>query len=243
MTIARGAALATASMTTVDQFMERGAAFGIQIRQKLPRNSQDNPRLWDDTALLLLDKVIPFAFVTHPSLITLTKPDEQNYQTTAEEIYFHGGEDVKIICDPFRRADSAEAVLQYFRCYDVTPAWTPTRGHWTFSLSLTKQGDASFLVLKTSKKARRGAKKRRRMEYEWTLPVYFDPGTNCVLLGGRNRTLAEELGSDMPWGEEVEADEEETLDRYRGDMSRADAALLVGNQHDGQNQVGRSSKV
>lgn len=229
MTIAKGAALATATMTTVGEFTDRGAAFGLQLRQKAPRSKKDDSKIWDDYALLLLDKV-RLAFPSSFLFIMLTEPCGQNHQNHVDNLFFQGGDEVKIICDPFRRAERDSDVLQFFRCYDVTPTWTPTRGHWSFDLSLDKQEEDFYLVLKASKKARRRQKKRRRTAYEWKLPVYFDGGTNCVLIGGRNMELAD-LGPGMPWTPEADDNQEETIDTYRS------------SQNGGRSEVGRSSKV
>lgn len=138
-----------------------------------------------------------------------------------DNIVLQGNEYLKIICDPFRHAENWLDALHCFRCYDVTKAWKPSRGKWTFDLNLSKQGDSSFLVLKASKKPRRNQKGRPRV-HVWTLPLYFDGGTNCVLVGERDRSLVE-LDIPLEWAEDIE-EEEESLDRYRADSTRADTA-------------------
>jgi hypothetical protein len=63
MTIARGGALATLTISTVDAFMSRGAAFGIQ-RRKRPSTACKREGVtmdWENTAYFLLDKVRPAA--------------------------------------------------------------------------------------------------------------------------------------------------------------------------------------
>lgn len=56
--IAEEVAIASSnSLTTMQQFMDRGAAFGVQMRQ-CPNSSNNNPeRLWDDYGFFLLSKV------------------------------------------------------------------------------------------------------------------------------------------------------------------------------------------
>lgn len=52
--IASGAAFAVASPLTVEQFMERGAAFGLQMRQQEEPGSAHQ---WDNTAAILYSMV------------------------------------------------------------------------------------------------------------------------------------------------------------------------------------------
>ena len=140
------------------------------------------------------------------------------------------------MCDPFFGIENNGGKLQFFRCYDVTPPWMPSRGTWTFELSISKEGETSFLVLRTSKKRRgRPSTKRPRPTNEYRFPLYYDGGSNCVLIGSRDGAL-EDLGPNTPWDEDHGFDEdEETLDAYRLDRTRAESILGASSQNTAHN--------
>jgi hypothetical protein len=55
--IAKGAAFAAGNKVTVEEFMRRGAAFGIQMRQS-SKSGKGNPHnLWDNEAYFVLSSV------------------------------------------------------------------------------------------------------------------------------------------------------------------------------------------
>ncbi|KAF6835284.1 hypothetical protein CPLU01_04364 [Colletotrichum plurivorum] len=94
--IAQGVAMAASNCLTIQKFMDRGAAFGVQMRQCANRGNSNPERLWDNYGFFLLSK---------------------NGEKTHS--FKSGGKDeCKIICDPFFETHQSE-VLHYDRCYDV----------------------------------------------------------------------------------------------------------------------------
>lgn len=75
--IAKGVAYAASNKGTIEDFFLRGAAFGVQTKQR-PLKGNGNPDdLWDDCAFFLFDKVLPAndhsSSPAKPSNLTLKK--------------------------------------------------------------------------------------------------------------------------------------------------------------------------
>lgn len=60
MRIAHGAAYAVAYPLSVQGFIERGAAFGMQVKVVGPRVSNPSEEAWNDEAQILFSKVREF---------------------------------------------------------------------------------------------------------------------------------------------------------------------------------------
>ena len=99
-----------------------------------------------------------------------------------------GLDELKIICDPFRHAESENSELMHYKCYDVLPLGRIPRGRWLFVMSFVGQGDKVELKLDFSRRANAASRKILERESQ-TFPVYFDNGTNSVQIGARNGGL------------------------------------------------------
>ncbi|KAF6805028.1 hypothetical protein CMUS01_14714 [Colletotrichum musicola] len=174
--IAQGVAMAASNCLTIQQFMDRGAAFGVQMRQCANRGNSNPERLWDNYGFFLLSK---------------------NGKKTHS--FKSGGRDeCKIICDPFFETHQSE-VLHYDRCYDVIELGRAKGGGRSISLSLVEENGSTSLVIKTTRTWKKGEKRRREgFKESPPLPLYFDGDTNCAHVDERDfdvTALDFELGS------------------------------------------------
>ncbi|KAK9780721.1 hypothetical protein SCAR479_01907 [Seiridium cardinale] len=164
--IASGAAFAVASPLTLDQFMRRGAAFGLQMRQGAARNIMKSEQPWDNTALFLL---------------SMWRKKENL------EIPVRGDDELKIVCDPFFEHDSNpnKEQLHYHKCYDIAHLGRPTIGRWWFTLALSGHGNQMWLTIERSRQPTRSPKGRKgRILYDpITVPLHFNRGSNSIHIG------------------------------------------------------------
>ncbi|KAI4598338.1 hypothetical protein KJ359_003222 [Pestalotiopsis sp. 9143b] len=154
--IASGAAFAVASPLTVEQFMKRGAAFGVQMRQQAEPGSAHQ---WDNTAAFLY---------------SMRRPDEPI------RISVRPHEELKIVCDPFFDKDdgNTKTTMYHDRCYDFIDLGQPTKGYWKFWLALDGHGDQMRL---TVRRLRQYAKGKHPIQYEpVVLSLYYDRGSNSI---------------------------------------------------------------
>ncbi|KAI1859979.1 hypothetical protein JX265_009180 [Neoarthrinium moseri] len=160
--IACGAAFAVASPLTLQQFMERGAGFGLQIRQQATRDEIESEHPWDNTASFLF------------SLRRTVK----NF-----EIYVKPKEELKIVCDPFFEDESNENKdkLHYHKCYDIANLGRPSIGYWWFTLSLTGQDNQMWLTIERSRKPPRAPAKLQCDPI--TVPLHYNRGSNSIHIG------------------------------------------------------------
>ncbi|KAI0123474.1 hypothetical protein BJ170DRAFT_109899 [Xylariales sp. AK1849] len=160
--IASGAAFAVASPLTVESFVRRGAAFGLQMRQKAKRGETESEHQWDDTASFLLS----------------WRRTVKNF-----EIYIRPNDELKIVCDPFFEDESNENkdLLHYHRSYDIVDLGRPTMGHWWFTLALTGHGDDMSLTIERS---RQPPRVNAGVPCEpVTVPLYYNKGSNSIHIG------------------------------------------------------------
>jgi len=99
-------------------------------------------------------------------------------------MYYTGGDQLKIICDPFRPAEMGDDELIYHNCYDILHLGMPTKGYWQCALSFVGTDDDMEMKLEFS---RRKSKLSKRIEDHVIkkFPLYFDNGTNSVQVGKR----------------------------------------------------------
>ncbi|KAK6085036.1 hypothetical protein SCUP515_00854 [Seiridium cupressi] len=164
--IASGAAFAVASPLTLDQFMRRGAAFGLQMRQRAARNSMKSEHPWDDTAYFLL---------------SMWRKKENL------EISVTGKDELKIVCDPFFEHDSNpnKDLLHYHKCYDIADLGRPTIGRWWFTLALSGHDNQTWLTIERSRQPPRSPRggKGRILRDPITVPLHFNRGSNSIHIG------------------------------------------------------------
>ncbi|RYP61076.1 hypothetical protein DL770_009860 [Monosporascus sp. CRB-9-2] len=170
--VAQGAAYAVSNPLTVEQFMDRGAAFGIQRLRRWTRNSPSSEEKWDDIAKFLMSK---------------------DRQATRIKIGVNGLDRLKIICDPFFSPDDDNYDLHYSNCYDVLPLGQPTQGDWYYSMTLDGSGDNMFMILK---RWLRPHKKHKATFFDETwIPLFLEKGANCVQVGNEHADASELLDS------------------------------------------------
>ncbi|KAH6656599.1 hypothetical protein BKA67DRAFT_654926 [Truncatella angustata] len=160
--IASGAAFAVASPFTIERFMERGAAFGIQMRQKAKRDETESEHEWDNTASFLLSM----------------RRTKKNFS-----IFVTGNDELKIVCDPFFEDDSNDNkdLLQYHKCYDIADLGRPTIGHWWFTLALAGHGDQMWLTVERSRQPPRSKEKLPCEPVK--VPLHYNKGSNSIHIG------------------------------------------------------------
>ncbi|RYP07767.1 hypothetical protein DL764_002314 [Monosporascus ibericus] len=170
--VAQGAAYAVSNPLTVEQFMDRGAAFGIQRLRRWARRSSSSEEKWDNTAEFLMSK---------------------DRQATRIKIGVNGSDKLKIICDPYFSPVGDNDDLHYFNCYDILPLGQPTQGDWYYSMTLDGSGDNMFLILK---RWLRPHKKHKAAFFdEIRIPLFLEKGANCVQVGCEDADPSELLAS------------------------------------------------
>ncbi|RYP33739.1 hypothetical protein DL767_004606 [Monosporascus sp. MG133] len=170
--VAQGAAYAVSNPLTVEQFMDRGAAFGIQRLRRWTRDSPSLEEKWDNIAEFLMSK---------------------DRQATRIKIGVNGLDQLKIICDPFFSPDRDNYDLHYFNCYDILPLGQPTQGDWYYSMTLDGSGDNMCMIMK---RWLRPHKKHRAAFFDETrLPLFLEKGSNCVQVGHEYADVSELLDS------------------------------------------------
>ncbi|KAK1712086.1 hypothetical protein BDP67DRAFT_490520 [Colletotrichum lupini] len=185
--ISKGAAIATATTMTGREFMERGAAFGIQVGHL----KNDGGSAWKRNQSAVAKQAIFWQ-----EEIEVTADATKSYPFT---IWCSGKKWLKIVCDPFLQVSERREELTASLSYDVLELPPPKRGYWRFTHSIAYDGDAMILSLQrdylgTSKKARTVM----RSEAPFSCPMYFENSSNCFLLDtdvddeGRGLRLSEE---------------------------------------------------
>ncbi|ORY68911.1 uncharacterized protein BCR38DRAFT_424659 [Pseudomassariella vexata] len=169
--IAMGAAYAIARPLTVDQFMRRGAAFGLQMRQHATRGNSNAENEWDDRAMFLMSK---------------------RRQIKDLKINVTGRDELKIVCDPFFDDGNNADNMHCNKCYDILYLGQPTKGWWYFTLTLVGCGDNTSLTIE--RRSKRHKTKRKIVAYDSrTIPLYYNRGSNSIHLGEDGRDASEFL--------------------------------------------------
>ncbi|KAI1429974.1 hypothetical protein F5Y12DRAFT_214812 [Xylaria sp. FL1777] len=166
MRIAHGAAYAVAYQLSVQDFIDRGAAFGMQRKVIGPRTRNPKEEPWNDEAALLFSK-------------GRSRQPVPTFRTA-------GRSEFRIICDPFFKANG-EDVLQHYRCYNFIEIGVLPRGNWSFRIRIVESDEDVKLELKG-----RGEdyllSNRNLVRKTWLFPLYTNIGANAVHLGNPNET-------------------------------------------------------
>ncbi|KAI0817691.1 hypothetical protein GGR55DRAFT_673521 [Xylaria sp. FL0064] len=177
MRIASGAAYAIAYRLSVQEFIDRGAAFGMQVREIGPRTPNPKEEPWNDEADLLFSRGEPVY-------------DAPTFST-------HGRSEFRIICDPFFK-NSDEKVLIHTGCYNFLDFGKLRRGKWSFSISIEDiDGVMTFTLTGYGKDHLLG---RVILEKSWQFPMYMNIGANTAHLGKPYQTpevIFEEFREDL----------------------------------------------
>ncbi|KAH6839516.1 hypothetical protein B0I37DRAFT_386622 [Chaetomium sp. MPI-CAGE-AT-0009] len=195
--VAMAAAYVVSERLTVEDFFQRGAAIGLQMRQAREQGKpKTEPREWDDWGRLLLDRD-----GNHRVHFSARRTDE-----------------FRLICDPFfsRLPSSQRQRLRVpvSRTYDLVYLGRLKQGFWTFRPSLRGSGDRIVLEIEYLYKRRDNARLRLRHVKTLRLPLYFDRNSSCIHVGARDRDISE-LGLDLPpqpTDEEAETSSEDDSD-------------------------------
>ncbi|KAK2011820.1 hypothetical protein LZ32DRAFT_606077 [Colletotrichum eremochloae] len=166
--IARGVAYAAGSRLTFNQFLQRGAAFGIQRKQMSIQDDGKPAGEWESVAYLLFSK---------------------NVQRAVKE-NTNGRDKFKIICDPFFEPGEDPNLLHFDHCYDFLYLGKLKKGEWKITFSVTGTQDSPSVALKSSHVYNRKSKTHKRraiktFDVEHTtnpLPMSFDGGANCYFV-------------------------------------------------------------
>ncbi|KAK1460004.1 hypothetical protein CMEL01_03003 [Colletotrichum melonis] len=169
--ISKGAAIATATTMTGLEFMERGAAFGIQVGSL----KNDDGSAWKRSQSAAAKQAIFWQ-----EEIEVTADATKSYPFTT---WCSGQKWLKIVCDPFLKVSERRKKLTASLSYDVLELPPPKRGYWRFTHSIVYKGDALILLLHrdylwTSKNAHTVM----RSEIPFSCPMYFENSSNCFLL-------------------------------------------------------------
>ncbi|KAI0428804.1 hypothetical protein F5Y09DRAFT_277102 [Xylaria sp. FL1042] len=165
MRIAHGAAYAIAYQLSVQEFIDRGAAFGMQVREIGPRTPNPKEEPWNDEASLLFLKGEP----VHP----------------APRFSTHGLSEFRIICDPFFK-DSDDKVLVHHKCYNFLDLGVLRRGKWSFSIRITDSD--GVMMFELTGYGQDHLPGRILVKKSWTFPIYMNIGANAAHLGNPYET-------------------------------------------------------
>ncbi|KAK2021278.1 hypothetical protein LX32DRAFT_687862 [Colletotrichum zoysiae] len=229
--IARGVAYAAGSRLTFNQFLERGAAFGIQRRQNPTRGNGNPDGEWDSVAELLFNKSV---------------------QTALEVSAGSGRDEFKIICDPFFEPGETPNKLHFDHCYDFLLLGKLRRGDWKITFSVTGSQASPSLVLESSfaysrisKNGKGRAVKTLNVGHYTTnpLPMSFDGGANCYFVDDEHfdsdqfcRPLPTRLTEDVTEAEFETPDDSEGEDHQSG-CSDSEFVPVVGEYASSPNEV------
>ncbi|KAF4775909.1 hypothetical protein HER10_EVM0001823 [Colletotrichum scovillei] len=185
--ISKGAAIATANTMTGLEFMERGAAFGIQVGYL---------KNYDGSAWKRKQSAIAKPTIFWQEEIKVTADATKSYPFTT---WCSGQKWLKIVCDPFLQVSERKEDLTASLSYDILDLPPPKRGYWRFTHSIVYDGDAMILWLhRDYLGSNKDAPTAMESEAPFSCPMYFENSSNCFLLdtdvddGGRGLRLSEE---------------------------------------------------
>ncbi|KAK3296446.1 uncharacterized protein B0H64DRAFT_398279 [Chaetomium fimeti] len=178
--VAMAAAYVVSETLTVEEFFQRGAAIGLQMRQAREQGKpKTEPREWDDWGRVLLD-----LDGHHTVKFSARRTDE-----------------FRLICDPFfsrlPRNQRERLRVPVSRTYDLVYLGRLKQGSWTFRPSLRGSGDDMLLEIEQLYRRKDNARLRFRTDKTLKLPLYFDRNSSCIHVGARNCDISE-LGLDLP---------------------------------------------
>ncbi|KAK1671770.1 hypothetical protein BDP55DRAFT_675367 [Colletotrichum godetiae] len=154
--IARGAAIARAKDMSFRNFLENGAAIGVQMLQA-------GEREWDNVAKTILD--------------------ENGGKNI--EIIAAAGDRLRLICDPFCRLNKAESSVEQRNSYDMLELPAPSEGRWMYMLDWKGYSECTLALLKRVD-IQRTYDCTEPGEWDGLspleIPIYFDRSANCFLV-------------------------------------------------------------
>ncbi|KAF3810968.1 hypothetical protein GCG54_00003146, partial [Colletotrichum gloeosporioides] len=162
--VVNGAAYATVRTVSVEEFMRKGAAFGIRKSALKPgaRTSDKCPAVdWKSDVAVALDS-------------RSSKP----YRT-----WCTGSTRMKIICDPYSQAGAEKKnnMLDIDRSYDLLELPQPSQGYWNYRLSLRREANTTKLVIRIENMGKAGARVIGT-PIQHSFPLYVDGTSNACLL-------------------------------------------------------------
>ncbi|KAK0636574.1 hypothetical protein B0T17DRAFT_596038 [Bombardia bombarda] len=161
--IACGGARAAGKQLTPEEFLNNGAAIGIQIKRA---DQPSMPGGGENTAKFLASKKI----------------------TNSVELRANGYDTFRIVCDPYwdtSATDEERTAMEVnvSRCYDLVTLGRLKRGEWKFDFMFTKVNHDMRLRISLSRKNRG----YDPLTFPSKLvPIFFDMGANCIFLGHRS---------------------------------------------------------
>ncbi|KAH9234502.1 hypothetical protein K456DRAFT_1696579 [Colletotrichum gloeosporioides 23] len=192
--IATGVAYAASNRLTIDEFVQRGAGFGLQRKQNSTRGKiKSDDSSWENVA---------------SPIFSLTSQDPLEFLATANDEF-------RIICDPFFDIQGVKktAEMKFDRCYDIIYLGKPKNGVWWFEMFLRTHNGQVVTVLKTRRQwfsgetyedGRQWRKGPKDLDAPGgdkktcvILPLYFDGGKNCFLMHESFDVASLNLGPDI----------------------------------------------
>ncbi|KAF6806291.1 hypothetical protein CSOJ01_08950 [Colletotrichum sojae] len=159
--ISKGAALASARMRSVDDFITSGAAFGLQLGY-LARPDESDVCGWQSLSYLLFDRI-----GSHPT-----------------RLHVEADTKMRIVCSPILQAGEEWDFIPSTSCYNIIELPFFSQGHWNFTLSRYTNRDETgikILARKLFKKSRNSRWLPTQIKWVTNLPLYFDPSSRCCL--------------------------------------------------------------
>ncbi|OHE93545.1 hypothetical protein CORC01_11142 [Colletotrichum orchidophilum] len=210
--ISKGAAYATADKITVQEFIQRGAAFGFQLGR--PEKGKDGPFIsWESAATLALDADGPHYFRKR----------------------YGGGTRLRIVCDPFLQSSAKWDHIPSVWCYDVLEIAPPPKGHWEFSLRLHDFGHGELGLVIRKTKLTWTSKAMVETRNYGPFPLFYDASSNCCLINTDkiksedidfyNGILLTDGGELVPCDPEAVADQILDLQKEKDDMLRESSRM------------------
>lgn len=185
-----GAAYATGNDQTVKEFIDHGAAIGVQVKEA-------RYRVWNNEALLLCHTAgSPLLFSTlflslsativygHIGLLTLVNVSQDNGYRRVLDV--EEGDELKLICKPCQILNLEHEYMDLSRAYDILVLGVFNRGKAKFWATFVadEEGSEPKLFLRISWLPALGLP---GIEYKWfstsvTLPLTFDRPSGCMFV-------------------------------------------------------------
>ncbi|KAL2875821.1 hypothetical protein SGCOL_008968 [Colletotrichum sp. CLE4] len=233
--ISKGAALAAVDNLTVQEFIDRGAAFGFQIGRP--------------------EKGVNSSFISWESAATLAL-DSDGFHYFRKR--YGGSTRLKIVCDPLLQASAKWDHIPAAWCYDVLEIAPPTKGHWEFCLRLHDFGDGKLgLIIRKNKLSWKGKAVLEKMTYG-PFPLEYDTSSRCCLINMdqvrsddndfESGIFMTEEGKLVPCDPEAVNDQIQDLQKENNDrlkeLSRIDASMsqMMKEKQPGQQQHGQQQR-
>ncbi|KAM7196888.1 hypothetical protein V8F20_006855 [Naviculisporaceae sp. PSN 640] len=173
--VAKGAAFAVGRRITVRQFFTRGGCIGLQQKQ----GTDNTQGLWDNEAGFLVGML----HVPHPAQQVMF-----SIESEADEL--------QLICEPYRPKRDGIKKLHHSRCYNLlTLGRLPVGRYKLVGKFLGSKNDVKLEL----KRFRKNSSDGWELETTSTIPLYFEPGANCVFAGKRGQAISDLNIPGIPW--------------------------------------------